>query len=210
MWGFAKAALDLLEKCLQSVEAEATTPTPAAESQHFSAQEDRYGGVEVEVLPTAAHHGTLSFQRALKDSIKTWAAAGKQGLWLKVPLVCAHLLGAARDERFQFHHAKPDYVQLTRWLPEDVPSPLPLYAFTQIGVGGVVVNRAGQVLMVQERVSPLPMFQNRSASPVRLRRRRRRPWDGWEVGGGGWGWEGKLSGCGGVGGRCCKNTKKWV
>ena len=27
------------------------------------------------------------------------------------------------------------------------------------GVGGVVVNAAGEVLMVQERVSPLPQFQ---------------------------------------------------
>jgi hypothetical protein len=35
---------------------------------------------------------------------------GKRGLWLKVPLACGHLVGAARDMAFQFHHAKPDYV----------------------------------------------------------------------------------------------------
>ena len=40
-----------------------------------------------------------------------------------------------------------------------MPSPLPKYAFTQIGVGGVVVNGHGEVLMVQEKVSPLPIYQ---------------------------------------------------
>ena len=33
------------------------------------------------------------------------------------------------------------------------------YGFTQIGVGGVVVNTKGEVLMVQERVSPLAQYQ---------------------------------------------------
>merc|ERR1719454_1196174 len=47
---------------------------------------------------------------------------------------------------------------MTRWLP-DTPSPLPVYPFTQIGVGGVVLNSKGEVLMVVEKTSPLPMFQ---------------------------------------------------
>lgn len=159
MWGFAKAALDLLEDCIRSAKAVETLGTLGSSIPHFTAKEDRYGGVEVEVLTAAADLGALSFQRSLKQSVETWAAAGRRGLWLKVPLECAHFVGAARDERFEFHHAKSGYVQLTRWLPQHVPNPLPLYAFTQIGVGGVVVNRSGQVLMVQERVSPLPLFQ---------------------------------------------------
>ena len=35
----------------------------------------------------------------------------------------------------------------------------PRYGFTQIGVGGVVLNARGEVLMVQERVSPIPRLQ---------------------------------------------------
>jgi hypothetical protein len=35
---------------------------------------------------------------------------GKRGLWLKVPIACGHLVGAARDLSFEFHHAKPHYV----------------------------------------------------------------------------------------------------
>merc|ERR1712226_893348 len=35
----------------------------------------------------------------------------------------------------------------------------PSYAFTQIGVGGVVLNSKNEVLMIVEKVSPLPQFQ---------------------------------------------------
>ena len=53
-----------------------------------------------------------------------------------------------------FHHAKPGYVMMTRWLP-DCPSPLPHNASSQVGVGAVVVNDEGKVLLVQEAVGPL-------------------------------------------------------
>ena len=94
-----------------------------------------------------------------------------------MPAACAGLVGAAVAQGFDFHHALPGsaarsvrraagggggggggYVQLTRWLPPS-PSPLPPYAFTQIGVGGVVLNRAGEVLMVVEKVSGTPVGQ---------------------------------------------------
>ena len=65
---------------------------------------------------------------------------------------------------FKFHHAKPGYALLTRWLPS-TPSPLPVYGFTQIGVGGVVVNAAGHVLMVVERVSPMAQMQGQWKLP---------------------------------------------
>jgi nicotinamide mononucleotide (NMN) deamidase PncC/8-oxo-dGTP pyrophosphatase MutT (NUDIX family) len=161
MWGFAKAALDLLEECLALFDKgpAVVREVDDADPTVLSASEDRYGGVEIEVPETAVKHGMHSFQRALKRRIESWVAAGKRGLWLKVPMACTHLLGAARDEGFRFHHAKAEYAMMTRWLPRDLPSPLPAYAFTQIGVGGVVVNSKGEVLMVKERVSPLPQFQ---------------------------------------------------
>ena len=55
---------------------------------------------------------------------------------------------------FAYHHAKPDYVCLTRWLRTEVPSPLPTYAFTQIGVGGLVVNSKDEILMVKVSGAP--------------------------------------------------------
>lgn len=155
MWGFTKLALDLLAECV----AEAAGLADVSEPPSMSVTEDRYGGVEVEVSDAVlAVAGPAAFDRELKQGLEAWQAAGKKGIWLKVPLSCSSLIGVAAANGFSFHHAKPDYALLTRWLPE-TPSPLPMYGFTQIGVGGVVVNSKDEVLMVQERVSPLPMFQ---------------------------------------------------
>jgi len=79
-------------------------------------------------------------------------------VWLRIPTVSAACIAPAVRLGFTPHHAKPDYVLLTRWLP-DSPSTLPAYSFTQVGVGGVVVDSRGCVLMVQERVSPTAFFQ---------------------------------------------------
>ena len=116
------------------------------------------------------------FDAELAAALKRWVAAGKRGVWLKVPAASARLLGVAIEHGFDFHHALPGsaarsarrmadsssgaggYVQLTRWLPQS-PSPLPPYAFTQIGVGGVVLNSAGEVLMVVEKVSGTAVSQ---------------------------------------------------
>lgn len=118
--------------------------------------EDRYNGVELKVAPSAASRAD-AFRETLEKRVAGWQAAGKGGLWLRVPTECAGLCGAAAALGFDFHHAKPGYVLMTRWLLP-TPSPLPKYAFTQIGCGGVVVNSKGEVLMVQEKVSPMPMY----------------------------------------------------
>jgi len=121
----------------------------------LTAEADRYGGVIAKVGPGAS---PSAFGATLRRRVAEWREAGKRGVWLKVPLDCAELVGPAAEMGFDFHHAKPGYVLLTMWIP-DSPSPLPLYAFTQIGVGGVVVNDKGEVLMVQERVSPREQYQ---------------------------------------------------
>ena len=124
----------------------------------YSAKEDRYGGVEIEVFDSAAAISTERFADALRISVDSWSAAGKGGLWLRIPLACAGLAGAAAANGFAFHHAQPGYLLMTRWLLP-TPSPLPSYGFTQIGVGGVVLNARDEVLMVQERVSPMARYQ---------------------------------------------------
>jgi len=119
--------------------------------------EDRYGGVEVTVADGSPQIGR--FDCELKESLRRWQSGGKRGVWLKLPLRAAAYVGPGVANGFSFHHAKDDYVLLTRWLPADSPNTLPKYSFTQIGVGGVVVNGKDEVLMVVEKVSPLPMFQ---------------------------------------------------
>eukprot|EP00929_Paragymnodinium_shiwhaense_P032574 TRINITY_DN18029_c1_g1_i1.p1 TRINITY_DN18029_c1_g1~~TRINITY_DN18029_c1_g1_i1.p1 ORF type:complete len:500 (+),score=61.87 TRINITY_DN18029_c1_g1_i1:101-1501(+) len=158
MWGFTKMALDLLAECVEEARAAGLTEAPADSAPIMTVSEDRYGGAEMKVCEGAVGAMVGKFDQQLKKAIKGFIENGKKGLWLTVPLSSASCVGAAAACGFHFHHAKPEYVLLTRWLP-DTPSPLPRYGFTQIGVGGVVVNSKDEVLMVQEKVSPLANFQ---------------------------------------------------
>lgn len=156
MWGYTKAALDLIAETIPLADGVGAT----AEAPLLRATEDRYGGVEIEVSasdPTMI--SAAAFDRELHAALARWEAAEKRGLWLKLPLTAAACLAPAVAHGFAFHHAQSGHVLLTRWLPS-TPSPLPAYAFTQIGVGGVVLNSKGEVLMVQERISPMAQFQN--------------------------------------------------
>ena len=145
---------ETLEILLSQMEAALSV---AAQPPLFASKEDRYGGVEI-VINDAAATVPHALGAALGTAIDEWKAAGKRGLWLKIPIECASCVGCVAALGFAFHHAKPAYVEMTRWLPAE-PSPLPAYAFTQIGVGGVVVNAKGEVLMVQEKVSPIASMQ---------------------------------------------------
>mmetsp|Transcript_80630 Transcript_80630/g.179092 ORF Transcript_80630/g.179092 Transcript_80630/m.179092 type:complete len:466 (-) Transcript_80630:72-1469(-) len=161
MWSFAKLALDLLAECVAEAAAigAAGAADEASPEPLLVVKEDRYGGVEVEVAASSAGTAVAVFEQELRRGLEAWQLAGKKGLWLKIPTPCAAFVGpAVTIGGFEYHHARPEYALLTRWLPA-TPSPLPKYAFTQIGVGGVVVNSKDEVLMVKEKVSPLPMFQ---------------------------------------------------
>ena len=63
-----------------------------------------------------------------------------------------HLAGiAAQEQGFKFHHAKEDYLMLTKWLPQ-TPSKLPGFASHYVGVGGLVLDKERKhVLCIQEK-----------------------------------------------------------
>ena len=67
------------------------------------------------------------FAAELRRRVDEWRSAGKRGLWLKLPAAHAACAGAAVAAGFAFHHAKPEYLELTHWLPAS-PSPLPRFA----------------------------------------------------------------------------------
>jgi len=168
MWGFAKLALDLLAECVEEAStSEARRAGKEDEFETFEFKEDRYGGVELSVnaeVELVKRSPPGAFGNDLERAVAKWKADGKKGLWLKIPLECAHFVAPAIACGFEFHHAQSSYIQLTQWLPEG-HSHLPRYGFTQIGVGGVVLNSKNEVLMVKERVSPLPIFQGQWKLP---------------------------------------------
>lgn len=113
--------------------------------------EDKFGGITIVLDPKV--HGKADpavFALSLNDALESWKNEGKRGVWLRVPSVIAHLIDPAVMLGFDFHHANPGYVMLTKWLPS-TPSSLPPYPHHQIGVGGMVLDREGRVLCIQEK-----------------------------------------------------------
>eukprot|EP00163_Fabomonas_tropica_P026152 TRINITY_DN4702_c0_g1_i2.p1 TRINITY_DN4702_c0_g1~~TRINITY_DN4702_c0_g1_i2.p1 ORF type:complete len:265 (+),score=43.35 TRINITY_DN4702_c0_g1_i2:590-1384(+) len=96
------------------------------------------------------------YMHANVESLHAWHSAGKRGVWLKIPTEKAALIPVALkpqgDHALQIHHAKPEYVMLTCWLPKGEKNPLPLYATHSLGVGGFVEHSDGdgRVLFIKE------------------------------------------------------------
>ncbi|CAN0059472.1 unnamed protein product, partial [Laminaria digitata] len=51
---------------------------------------------------------------------------------------------------FELHHAEKEYVMLNIWLPATA-SQLPPNASHQVGIGALVLNSDGEVLVVREK-----------------------------------------------------------
>lgn len=125
-------------------------------STGFEGREDAYGGF---IIDSASLPSSIDdFESRLSSSLEYWRRKRQyRGIWLKLDRQHQHhLISPACTKGFEFHHAEKDYVMMTRWLPEDVPSTLPPNASHQIGVGAFVYDAAsGQVLVVQEKNGPL-------------------------------------------------------
>ena len=103
-----------------------------------------------------------NFEESLKESLDSWKSKKIRGIWVKVPLVVgifwwfiilrqdSEFVPILVRHGFSYHHAQKDFVMLTKWLPEEL-STLPLYAHTQIGVGGLVEDGNGRILMMREK-----------------------------------------------------------
>ena len=99
----------------------------SASSATLAHAADRYGGVIVD--PAGLPDDVDAFVASLTASLAAWEAAGVRGVWLQIPIEQAQLVGAAaKVGGFEYHHATPHHLQLTRWLPQGEPSPLPRYA----------------------------------------------------------------------------------
>jgi hypothetical protein len=91
------------------------------------------------------------FERQLEKSLAAWREAKRRGIWLSIPHDRTELIPIAQKLGFVLHHARADFVMLTHWLDENDPNQLPSYAMSTLGVGGLIVNKKRQVLVIQER-----------------------------------------------------------
>jgi len=127
----------------------------------ISFKEDRYGGILAEVTELDdidPERAAPSFADRIDQLLEQWHDQGKRGIWVRVPNARVAAVPELVARGFDWHHAKPGYCLLTKWLPSG-ENKLPSYASTQVGVGGFTLNERGEVLLVRERVSPLAAAQ---------------------------------------------------
>lgn len=117
----------------------------------LSGKSDIFSGVTVD--PKLLAETTELFEKQLEKSLEAWRSEKKRGIWLSIPSHRTVLIPIAQKLGFTLHHAREDYVMLTHWLDETEKNQLPSYAMATIGVGGLVVNKNRQVLLVKERFS---------------------------------------------------------
>ena len=89
----------------------------------------------------------------LENNLPMWRRDGVNSVWVTASLPQhAALIGRLTQAQAGFfvHHASGLEVTLLKWLPETICK-VPPFGGTQIGVGGVVVDSKGRLLVVRER-----------------------------------------------------------
>mmetsp|Transcript_5491 Transcript_5491/g.13742 ORF Transcript_5491/g.13742 Transcript_5491/m.13742 type:complete len:310 (+) Transcript_5491:2-931(+) len=121
----------------------------------LQASVDVFNGVKVDCGSLDGQVDSAAFATLLSDSLRQWEKEGRSGCWLFIPSEKSHLVSAAVQQGFDFHHAKPGVVAMTKWLL-DTPNMIPSYPFTQVGVGAVIFDESDQTLLtVVEKNGPL-------------------------------------------------------
>lgn len=115
----------------------------------FKGRPDVFNGITV-VTDEQAWKNLEEFRSLLTASLHHWEKVSIRGVWLKISIHNADLVGIIAKLGFVFHHAQPDYVMMTKWLPKDEPNMLPGYTSHYIGVGGFVLNEKNEMLVIQE------------------------------------------------------------
>jgi ADP-ribose pyrophosphatase YjhB (NUDIX family) len=128
----------------------AAAGTTVAACDFDESARDAYGGITVVVGDAGPPE---AFEAALTVSLDRWRRDGVRGVWLEVPAALVKYLPAALERGFRLRGGDATHVLCCAWLPGG-ESPLPPGPTHQVGVGAVVTDRAGRLLLVQEAVGP--------------------------------------------------------
>ena len=136
--------------CSVVVAVAAATTAAACDAAFDESPRDAYGGITVVVGEAGPPE---VFEGALTASLDRWRRDGVRGVWLEVPAALVKYLPAALERGFTLRGGDATHVLCCAWLPGG-ESPLPPGPTHQVGVGAVVTDRAGRLLLVQEAVGP--------------------------------------------------------
>ena len=119
---------------------------------------DTYKGVTLkldELSNGYTENNAQKFYSTLQESLIQWKTAGKKGIWIHIPNESSIVVPKCTELGFEFRHAKNGHLVMTKWLPEDIPSRLPLGPTHQLGVGVIIIHPlTKKMLVVQEKAGP--------------------------------------------------------
>lgn len=89
------------------------------------------------------------FQADLVHSLAIWQTEGIKVVWLPIIVNRSPLIAVAAAEGFEFHHVNGNTLVLTKRLM--TKAIIPEFANHTVGVGGIVFNQHGEVLVIVEK-----------------------------------------------------------
>ncbi len=110
-------------------------------------QINAFNGFEVD--PDRLPDSAAAFRQVLPTALEQWRQQELSLVWLQVPPTKAYIIPIAVEYGFVFHHSQQPYTMLTCALKPGAF--IPNYATHYIGAGGVVIDDAARVLVVNER-----------------------------------------------------------
>jgi len=125
----------------------------------FDLPRDAFNGVTLDTAIDADAMDDATFRAKLAKSLEIWRDTEVCAVTIYVRLPHSSFVPICTSLGFQFHHARPEYVFMLKWLPAHRPSKFPEFANTMVGVGGLVVNEHEEILVVQERYLRTPHWK---------------------------------------------------
>lgn len=138
-----------LRTCCREHSARAASSSAAAAVPPLATVAGPFGSVRIPTAALGCGAGGAAmspgaFERALRSTLAAQRAAGVRIVWLECPMAAGALLPAAEAAGFVFHAARGGSATLYAWLGPGA-SPIPVYATTHVGVGGIVLNAREEV-----------------------------------------------------------------
>ncbi len=106
-----------------------------------------FGGAVIEPKSLSADPDMFSHQ--VDSAIVQWKETEVKVAWLNIPHQTVTIVPVAAQRGFIFHHAESGYVMMTLRIEDGAF--IPPYATHYIGIGGVVLNKRQELLVVSER-----------------------------------------------------------
>ncbi|XP_050693380.1 uncharacterized protein LOC126984048 isoform X1 [Eriocheir sinensis] len=128
-----------------------------SDAPHFKGVQDRYSGITVSSDEESV--SSQDFEEMLQVSLSHWMEEKIRGVWFKVDIQHAEWVPVLAKHGFTYHHAKPEFVMMVRWLAVNEPNNIPRYAHNVVGVGAFVVNDEDELLVVRERFYTRPHWK---------------------------------------------------